>query len=523
MATPDTATTARRLLSIDVFSGIGGITIALAPFSQSIQYCEWDKYCQSVLVQRMSEGKIDRAPIHGDIRNLHISPAVEPVFLFGGSPCTDISSIGLQKGIVDGPRSSMFFEMMRIVDETPSIRILFLENVANILNLGVKEVVDEVSKRGFSMQWTVRTASAAGAPHMRARWFMLACRGEGAAELVASTVEGLAAVEGSGHQEYPADGNVWRDTEPAARVSFRPSVVPGDGSYDDHWASRCQTLGNTVVPVIVRQAFVDLALAGRKWPQYRELLADTAVPIGEAKYPYPESAIVLDGMLYALPKRRVVAQAHTVEISAPTSQPGTTGTEEAAYVKIDNYPTPRRGITHASTLTDRSVRDLPTILIYCKQTADRLAAMVPPFEPPPDKQLHSVLVPNVNYVEWMMGFPKDWTRIDHNAEAIPHGPTRAAIARGAAVAQQQQQNDDANDDDDAPQRAASEVGLRGRPQSTTKVKPAPGKSRLHGMHVFMKEHPGMDVPHIARLWRELSDAEKASYSERAKQMHLASV
>jgi len=503
-----------RLMGVDLFSGCGGISVGVAPFARAIQYCEWDKYCQSVLLQRMAEGRLDMAPIHSDVRSLHISPVVKPNFIFGGFPCQDISSIGLQKGIAEGARSSMFYQVMRIVDESPSIEVVFLENVANILNCGIKEVVEECSKRGFTMQWTLRSALAQGAPHVRSRWFLLACRG-GGAERVASTVESLK--DDTAENDVLVPGNAWRGTEPLERVSYRPAAR-ADVSYDDHWSSRCQALGNAVVPQVVRQAFVDLALASKRWSQYVDLLGDTAVPIGDLKYPYPESSIVSGGMLYTLPKRRVPPQRHEVDIVTPGG-PKANGD----YIKIDNYPTPRRGITHASTLTDRSVRDLPTILVYCKATADLLREQG--YEPPPEKQLHSMLVPNVNYLEWMMGYPRDWTRIDHSegAAAIPQPPSRAAIARSAAAAGADNEDDgDCDSEEIVPDNEDEE-----RVPTSKKSVPAAkkraaggGASRLHGMHVYMREHPGKDVEQVAKLWRTLTAEEKAVYSERAKQMNL---
>lgn len=523
-----------RLSAIDVFSGIGGISLGLAPFARSIQYCEWDKYCQSVLFQRMAENRLDRAPIHSDIRNLHISSVVKPTMIFGGFPCQDLSSIGLQRGIVDGEKSKMFYEVMRLVDETPSIEVVFLENVANILSCGIKEVVDECTKRGFTMQWTLRSANAQGAPHVRNRWFLLACRG-GGAERVAAVVEGIVAATAESTAAAAAtgapnsgvvEGNSWIGNEPELRVSFRP-VARVDETYDDHWSSRCQTLGNAVVPSVVRSAFIDLALASRKWGQYIDLLKETAVPTTDLKYPYPDSSIVAGGQLYALPKRRVAGQKHTVEIVTPGGVKA-----NGEMVKLENYPTPRRGITHASTLTERSVRDLPTILVYCSKTADYIRSVG--YEPPAEKALHSMLVPSVNYVEWMMGYPKDWTRLDREGTggAIPMPLARAAVARARLLQDGEDAEDvEADEGVDGGDGGGGDEGDEGEPTvvkgkakkaaAKPKAKTAAAKPRLHGMHLYMREHPGKDVPTVAKLWRALTDEEKAVFSERAKAAQVA--
>lgn len=554
------AASGKRLTCVDVFSGIGGIPLALAPFTLPVQYCEIDRYCQSVLLQRMTEGKLDKAPIHCDIRNLHVSAAVDPEMICGGFPCQDISSIGLQKGIVGGEKSSMFYEVMRLVDSKPSIEVVFLENVANILNCGIKEVVDELGARGFTLQWHMRTAASHGAPHVRCRWFLLACRGGGAARVSAAVTEGVrsptADCEGR-TLVIPtlSDGNSWRGTEPAVRVSFRPVARPvPDASYDDHWSSRCQTLGNAVVPPVVRMAFVELAQSARKWGQYIELLGDSGTPVGELKYPYPESAIVHGGMLYVVPRKKVVSPGHGVEIVSPAGGPvrpaGPSGTSDdpstpAGMVRMENYPTPRRGITHASTLSDRSVRDLPTILVNCTTTAAYLKDLE--YTPPPDRPLHTQLVPNVNYVEWMMGYPADWTKISHESTPIPMPPSRAAVARAAAAAKAAtpaggpeadadadaeavEGEEDATSEDAAAAEGEEEAGeekpkkaaaaSKKAPKKPAAPKAAGGASRLHGMHMYMREHPGKDVPTVAKLWKELSDEQKAVYSLRAKE-HMA--
>lgn len=53
----------------------------------------------------------------GDISKIH-GNEIEPVdILVGGSPCQDLSIAGNQKGLIDGKRSNLFFEMIRIIKE----------------------------------------------------------------------------------------------------------------------------------------------------------------------------------------------------------------------------------------------------------------------------------------------------------------------------------------------------------------------------------------------------------------------
>jgi len=58
---------------LDLFSGIGGLTIALSEWVNPIAYCENDRYAQSVLLSRMSEGLLPVAPIWDDVTTLNAS------------------------------------------------------------------------------------------------------------------------------------------------------------------------------------------------------------------------------------------------------------------------------------------------------------------------------------------------------------------------------------------------------------------------------------------------------------------
>lgn len=58
------------LNGLDLFSGIGGISIALSKWVRPIAYCEIDPYCQAVLLSRMASGELVHAPIWDDVTNL---------------------------------------------------------------------------------------------------------------------------------------------------------------------------------------------------------------------------------------------------------------------------------------------------------------------------------------------------------------------------------------------------------------------------------------------------------------------
>lgn len=112
---------------LDLFSGIGGITIGLSEWVRPVAYCEIDPYCQSVLISRMLEGTLPTAPIWDDVKTLQGADLPEIDIICGGFPCQDISVAGHGKGL-EGERSGLFFEIVRLAKEVKPT-FLFLENV----------------------------------------------------------------------------------------------------------------------------------------------------------------------------------------------------------------------------------------------------------------------------------------------------------------------------------------------------------------------------------------------------------
>ena len=160
------------LNGLDLFSGIGGIGLALAPWSRTVAYCEINKYAQSVLLARMAEGLLDNAPIWDDITTLEKSMLPPIDLVYGGFPCQDISVAGLGAGL-EGKRSELFFEILRLAKEIkPSF--IFLENVPAITSRGGVEVVSKITEMGYDCRWTCLSAAEVGANHKRERWFLLA-------------------------------------------------------------------------------------------------------------------------------------------------------------------------------------------------------------------------------------------------------------------------------------------------------------------------------------------------------------
>jgi DNA (cytosine-5)-methyltransferase 1 len=88
---------------------------------------EIDTACQSVIRYHDSE-----TPLWGDIREVPAERLAPVDLIVGGSPCQDLSVAGAREGL-DGERSGLFHELVRIADSQPAAWILW-ENVDGALS-----------------------------------------------------------------------------------------------------------------------------------------------------------------------------------------------------------------------------------------------------------------------------------------------------------------------------------------------------------------------------------------------------
>ena len=147
------------LNGLDLFSGIGGLAIALQDWVKPIAYCEIDRYCQAVLLSRMSEEKIPFAPIWDDVRLLgqnNFDKRISIDIISAGFPCQDISVAGNGIGLA-GERSGLYWHIERLVKEI-NPRFIFLENVPAIRTRGLNAVVQSLTELGYDCRWTIVSA-----------------------------------------------------------------------------------------------------------------------------------------------------------------------------------------------------------------------------------------------------------------------------------------------------------------------------------------------------------------------------
>lgn len=155
-----------------LFSGIGGFELGLErgiPESKTIWQVEENPFCKSILKKHWPNSQL-----FDDVRQVGVN--LPPVDLIcGGFPCTDISIAGKRGGIYEGRKSSLWWEMRRIIGIlVPKVAII--ENVPGLTfrDGGGWNVLSSLAKIGFDAEWINISARDFGAPHKRERIFIVA-------------------------------------------------------------------------------------------------------------------------------------------------------------------------------------------------------------------------------------------------------------------------------------------------------------------------------------------------------------
>jgi DNA (cytosine-5)-methyltransferase 1 len=373
------------LKSIDLFSGVGGMTLALHGITTPVLYCDVDPVARASIANNISRGKLPRAPIDHDITLLKDPPLAD--IIVSGVPCRGWSSLGKREGLKQA-ESGLFYSMLKVIDASKA-NAVFIENVPGIVR-SIGDIVAELAvKRGFQLRWTVVKASDLGAPHVRARWFCLGVKK--GSKLASMNIQSL-----KGYTPYS-----WDSKSAPPRTCGKTKVSREMQARID---ARSGLMGNSVVPDAVRLAFLRLFSAGSysdlnvstklsfvASPEKSASESDIAmIEAGQRKTTYvvgvnkiiskrPSCKITLDPSLVTPPKNRSPMQT-TETLKKP--------------VTYSIWSTPRHGMQRSCrVLTDRSSKDLPTQIRFEKSTKMRMTPMSAVFQ------------------EWMMGYPIGFTDV----------------------------------------------------------------------------------------------------------------
>lgn len=240
-----------ELRTLALCAGIGGLELGLrrAFPSRVVCWVERDAYAQRVLLARMRDGRLDDAPLWDDLSTFDAAEWEGRCDLVAaGFPCQPYSTAGKKLGPAD--IRDMWPHVARVVAEARPA-LVALENVARLVRArgGLERVLADLAALGFDAEWCVVRASDVGAPHRRARLFVLGVSDAGREHLRSGP-------QGTRHG-WPAwdSGRALGDSDPAGRGSGPDhgrhaggrAVALGSGSWPpgpgdrDGWAEVLRT------------------------------------------------------------------------------------------------------------------------------------------------------------------------------------------------------------------------------------------------------------------------------------------
>lgn len=155
-----------------LFSGIGGIELGLERTGgfETVFQVEVDDYARSVLKRHWPS-----VPRYRDIRSVSAWTLPACDVLAGGFPCQPHSLAGKRKASAD--ERDLWGEFARLICELRP-RYVLAENVPGLLSSEsgryFGRVLRDLATLGYDAEWSVLSAAALGAPHLRERVFLVA-------------------------------------------------------------------------------------------------------------------------------------------------------------------------------------------------------------------------------------------------------------------------------------------------------------------------------------------------------------
>ena len=179
-----------------LFSGYAGLDMAVAAATgaETKWFFEYDDGPAAILQHHFPD-----VPNYRDVTTADWGTVPPVDIICGGSPCQDLSTAGKRAGMAEGTRSNLWVAMREAI-ATIRPRLVVWENVQGALSakavsesdmepgsgpLGegvgrggylraLGRVLGDLADIGYDAQWTTVRASDVGAPHHRARVFLVA-------------------------------------------------------------------------------------------------------------------------------------------------------------------------------------------------------------------------------------------------------------------------------------------------------------------------------------------------------------
>jgi len=164
------------LHTLSLFAGYGGLDLgihrAARGKAQTVCAVEIEAYAAANLSSPRVQRKLGRFPIWSDVATFDGTAWRGQVdVLAAGIPCQPWSVAGARKGSAD--KRWLWADTFRILQECGA-SMLILECTPNLRKGGLPIILDDLASIGWSAEWGTYTAQEAGAPHRRARFFLVA-------------------------------------------------------------------------------------------------------------------------------------------------------------------------------------------------------------------------------------------------------------------------------------------------------------------------------------------------------------
>jgi DNA (cytosine-5)-methyltransferase 1 len=259
---------------MSLFSGIGGFELAAEWMGwNNLVSCEINDFGRKVLDYYWPNGYH-----HDDIHTLNYGRINEEltrrygadwrsddIILTGGFPCQDASnanhSDSRHKGIT-GDRTGLVHEMLRLISEIKPTYIV-AENVEPILSIDKGKdfgfILGELATLGYNAEWRVSRASEIGAPHQRARLFMVAypcdIRLQEGESFFSNVYKEIPQERRLSARTAAPIGVLWNDEPEPSRVDDGLSSRLFGITVSKHRKESIKAYGNAIVPQVAHQIF----------------------------------------------------------------------------------------------------------------------------------------------------------------------------------------------------------------------------------------------------------------------------
>ncbi len=174
------------MYELALFTGCGGGVLgSMLSGYVPVGFVEYESSRKKMLLSRQRDGIFPRCPIWDDVTTFRVdNPECRSYFeimrrikmqlmVSMGFPCQDISAANPDGKGLDGKRSGLYEEGIRVIREIRPTRVL-IENSPNLINKGLKRILKELTSMGYDAKWGVIPATIAGANHKRCRLFIIA-------------------------------------------------------------------------------------------------------------------------------------------------------------------------------------------------------------------------------------------------------------------------------------------------------------------------------------------------------------